>query len=259
LFLRRRSFTLIELLVVVAIIALLAALLLPALKNAKEKGKQAVCMNNLRQIHLGFSLYATDWDDFIPPVGNQNAGNGPWFSYLGRAGYLGSPEPWPTWSFSQRWKVMRCPAEGRPGQSPVQTPYYEYISGASALPPNPAGGLGGSYSMNWYVSHYNYAYGFRKGFFAGPDDRNRANSPFVTDCQDFGDGWVNPYFFDINSGPLWNYICGTGNCGYYHAFRHSGRTANMLYMDGHVALVRHILHGGASSDTFKVLWANPPP
>lgn len=239
-----------------AIIALLAALLLPALKNAKDKGKQAVCMNNLRQIHLGFSMYATDWNDFIPPVASCNSGNGPWFSYLGRAGYLGSAEPWPTWTFVPRWKTMRCPSDGKPGQSPIQTSYYDYISGASALPPNPAGGLGGSYALNWYVSHYNHAYGFRKGFFTGPDDGNRANSPFVTDCRDMGPGWCAPYFLDYPVS-AWNYV--TGYDGGYHTFRHSGRTANMLYMDGHVAPVRHVLHGGAYSDTFKVLWSNPPP
>ena len=56
----RHSFTLIELLVVVAIIALLAALLLPALKTARSQARKGACMNSLRQIHVGLMLYADD-------------------------------------------------------------------------------------------------------------------------------------------------------------------------------------------------------
>jgi prepilin-type N-terminal cleavage/methylation domain-containing protein/prepilin-type processing-associated H-X9-DG protein len=57
---RRRGFTLIELLVVIAIIALLMALLMPALQTAREQGKRAVCLNNLRQLTLAWIMYADD-------------------------------------------------------------------------------------------------------------------------------------------------------------------------------------------------------
>jgi len=59
------GFTLIELLVVIAIIAILAAMLLPALSRAREKGKRSLCVNNLRQIAIGMTLYAGDNADRV--------------------------------------------------------------------------------------------------------------------------------------------------------------------------------------------------
>jgi len=57
---RRRAFTLIELLVVIAIIAVLMAILMPALSRAKEQGKRAACLNNLRELTLGWLMYVDE-------------------------------------------------------------------------------------------------------------------------------------------------------------------------------------------------------
>jgi prepilin-type N-terminal cleavage/methylation domain-containing protein/prepilin-type processing-associated H-X9-DG protein len=74
----RGGFTLIELLMVIAIIAILAAMLLPALSSAKAKGQQVACLNNFKQLALGFSLYAADNDGKLPENTPSFKGTNTW-------------------------------------------------------------------------------------------------------------------------------------------------------------------------------------
>jgi prepilin-type N-terminal cleavage/methylation domain-containing protein/prepilin-type processing-associated H-X9-DG protein len=62
------AFTLIELLVVIAIIALLAALLFPVFAKAREKGRTAACLSNIKQLYVASALYAQDYDEGFPSM-----------------------------------------------------------------------------------------------------------------------------------------------------------------------------------------------
>lgn len=62
----RHGFTLIELLVVIAIIAILAAVLFPVLSNAKERGREANCLNNLKQLMVAVRQYCDDHNGIMP-------------------------------------------------------------------------------------------------------------------------------------------------------------------------------------------------
>ena len=130
--LTRRGFTLIELLVVITIISILASLLLPALKRARDTASSIVCVSNLKQIGLSTGMYAGDYGDWITP--GRTYGRAywdgsftwvPWTNLLGNYGKYspcdyGSVILSRNDSFSK--KLIYCPSQ------PVTLKYGDYMA-----------------------------------------------------------------------------------------------------------------------------------
>jgi prepilin-type N-terminal cleavage/methylation domain-containing protein/prepilin-type processing-associated H-X9-DG protein len=146
---RSNAFTLIELLVVIAIIGILAAMLLPALNKAREKGNAASCLSNMHQWALALNMYNDDWNDYYPYdgdfVGGLNCTTDPWFQVLPR--YVNQPPlcdlynatpPKPPTSLTH--SIWVCPSARHSGTPTISVPYFTYALSVCLHTRNPPSG-----------------------------------------------------------------------------------------------------------------------
>jgi len=201
---KRKGFTLIELLVVVAIIAILAAILLPALNKAREKARQSVCMNNLKQIGLAIHMYSTDYDGYIlklypriDPVSNNNR----WYVALGRLGYFDRPRP-----NLKYYQVLR-PKEG----IPILRCPSARVTSKNQRP---------QYAMNYNGFRF---YGYPDTFFPKLDRVKKPEKTIYIADQEYPP--AHP-----GLGPVWQHTSPFASPASYH----SGGT-NVLFVAGNVS------------------------
>ena len=116
---RRRGFTLIELLVVIAIIALLMAILMPALQRVKEQARELTCRSNLRQYGIVQRLYLNDYEGNFP---------NPWFWLYSEGGNFEREDPpdGPLWPYIKDKDINLCTSFLTIGKSMGREPLYSY-------------------------------------------------------------------------------------------------------------------------------------
>ena len=231
---KKNGFTLIELLVVIAIIALMLAILLPALGKAKEHGKGLVCMTNLRQMSIAAKTYAADNNDYFPLA------------------YSFDPDPMdsvminPSWDFTtvRDWTTSQITV--KPGtlwgsetsEKVHQCPSYKGSSNTLADP----------------FTGYNYNTSYI-GRGAGETIRTPARTAEVKNtsgCALFGDGEYSggankymrsPFKSDYDMFPA--RAAGT------QGWRHSEKTA-AVWVDGHASLQKEIYTDTESSQKDEI-------
>ena len=257
--LSRSLFTLIELLVVIAIIAILSGMLLPALGKAREQGKMSNCGSNLHQIGMGFSMYCSDWNEYMPLGCEDMMGtnNKRWFGsrnnnteefdpttgYL--SNYLGSKQ-----------RVTVCPS--------LKSHRDESWNGSFE---KGCGGYGYNY---WFLGSRCWDSGY--GTFTKHSRRNefKHHSKTVAFCDTgfLTSGHIIEY--SMIEIPEWDF-----SPPYYEPdgwgmrpdpvihFRHNNR-ANILWLDGHVdsdkmsfTVDKYLSHGAGTAPLYHLGWFGP--
>lgn len=233
---KRRCFTLIELLVVIAIIAILSSMLLPVLNKAREKGKQASCVNNLKQIGLGVNFYVSDYNDWYPIA--EGPATGSMFRYQ----MLST-------SLATNYKTGYCPGGVKQFDCPSDTTriptwdYWPYWGNDNNISYGYNAKVGGS--MYVAITDINSS-GVNSGFRVRPHkttqmkypssdilicDVGRFRTPVAvpnadtSKCSNMNIIWKSDAADETRNTYLMN---NTGN-----AFNH-GKSINFCFLDGHV-------------------------
>jgi len=203
---RRKAFTLVELLVVIGIIAMLIAILLPALNRAKEAANRVVCGSNLRQLGLVFRNYQSDNKGFLPCAGHDPgclSPNRAWIFWWEKDQYTGALiTPYLTKNAAK--KLLICPSDPQ-GVRPYP---YSYIVNSQVF-------------LRW--SQQATPFKVARMIVDRPADKIM--------IVEHNPKYINKGCFDIDEDVR------SGFAGEMLSPHHGKYKANVLYADGHVEFV----------------------